>query len=715
MSLWQGRRAAGLGVVLVLATALPALAAGVQAKFDLSTPSGGPFPSDRFTVLDFSNNTFLRVNLPKPAACPAAPTPPLPSMPTDCFDLDELNTLDGFNLQPRVRIPFTGAIDPNTVAGNVFFLRLNGVGALQRVEVNQIVWEATTNTLFAESDELLDQHTNYLLVVTDGVRDASGRRVEASKAFKDDVDQRGARDVGLKLYRAALKLALQHARIQSARVVAASLFTTQSVTAVLEKIRGQIKDGTPEPATILADQPRATTAAIVFRRQTGSTTFTTSTLPLALFDPGVNIGRLVFGSYRSPNYLTSEQYLPPVGTRTGTPVPVRQDDIYFDLFLPPGTAPAGGWPVALFGHGFTDNKLGAPLVVAASFAAQGIASISINVVGHGGGPNGTLTLLPGGTPFPSGGRGFDQNGDGRIDSTEGVNAAFPRTIAGNRDGLRQTVIDLMQLVRVLETNRIPGHEFDPARIFYAGQSFGGIYGTKLLAIEPSIRAGVPNVPGGSIIEIARLSPSFRFLIGLGLAARVPSLANRPPAPDPAAGGAIVPQFFENIPLRDLPPVVNTDPTTTPIQEVIDNTEWASQAGNPVAYAPHIVSRPLAGQHPKPVLFQFAKGDRTVPNPTLSAILRAGNLHDHTSYFRNDLADQRNPAFPNNPHTYLTNSLVPFNDPDVVAAALTAQAQIAAFFVSNGTMVTDPDGTGTLFEVPISDAEIPGLEQLNYLP
>ena len=52
--------------------------------------------------------------------------------------------------------------------------------------------------------------------------------------------------------------------------------------------------------------------------------------------------------------------------------------------------------------------------------------------------------------FPAGGRGFDQNGDGTIDSTEGVGAAAPFTLVGSRDGLRQTVIDLMQLVREIQ-------------------------------------------------------------------------------------------------------------------------------------------------------------------------------------------------------------------------------------------------------------------------
>src|SRR6266540_2251256 len=59
------------GIVLLLAVLAllwpsPALAASVQARFDLSTPQAGPFPSDRFTVPDPTNNTGLRVNLPKP-------------------------------------------------------------------------------------------------------------------------------------------------------------------------------------------------------------------------------------------------------------------------------------------------------------------------------------------------------------------------------------------------------------------------------------------------------------------------------------------------------------------------------------------------------------------------------------------------------------------------------------------------------------------------
>ena len=130
--------------------------------------------------------------------------------------------------------------------------------------------------------------------------------------------------------------------------------------------------------------------------------------------------------------------------------------------------------------------------------------------------------------------------------------------------------------------------------------------------------------------------------------------------------------------------------------MIDNTEWVSQSGNPVAYAPHIRKSPLDGAAPKPVIFQFAKGDQTVPNPTTTAILRAGDLADRATYFRNDL------NLPGaNPHTFLTLGVG-------ILPGLQAQTQIAMFFETG--VVVDPDGSGPLFEVPIAG---PLPEELNF--
>jgi hypothetical protein len=92
-------------VLLIAATFSPSAVAdgSVQPRFDLTEPSGGPFPSDRFTVPDPTQVTGLRVNLPKPDCALRR---------SDCEDIDVLNTLDGFNLQPRLSVPIHRAHRP---------------------------------------------------------------------------------------------------------------------------------------------------------------------------------------------------------------------------------------------------------------------------------------------------------------------------------------------------------------------------------------------------------------------------------------------------------------------------------------------------------------------------------------------------------------------------------------------------------------------------
>jgi len=670
---------------IVIAATLFAAFAAVFAVGALSATSPGqPFPTNLYTVPDASEITGVRVDLP---------TPDCTTRPSDCADVAVLNTLDGFNVQPRISIPFSGPIDPSTVSSSTVFL----VGPGDHVVgINQAVWEPATNTLHAESDEQLAQDATYLLVVTNGIHAADGTPIKAT--FRHDLNYGQTKDRATKAYRKALLDALPMALAGGAGpddIADASLFTTQSITAVSRKIRAQIQASNPAPATFLLGPGGTRTVfpaftPISWSRQVGTSTFSPTTLPTAalfLF-PG-SVASVAFGSFASPDYETAAKVIPPYGTATGTPTPQGTNQVQFTLFVPGGVKPAAGWPVAIFGHGFTDSKNGAPWAVASSLGHAGIATIAINVVGHGFGAAGTYTATTptGPVTFPAGGRGIDQNGSGTIDSTEGVSAIGAQALVGNRDGLRQTVVDIMQLVREIQVGvDVDGDgpaDLDSSRIYYAGQSFGGIYGVPLLGLEPDVRAGVANVPGGPIIEIARLSPSFRPLVGIALITRTPSLYNVLP-PD-----ATLTNFNENMPLRNLPILADTVPGASAIQELIDRTEWAQQAANPAAYAPYLT---------RPVIIQFARGDKTVPNPTASAILRACGCAARATLFRNDLAYAANPAaVPKNPHAFLTNIGVPL----VALYAVEAQTQLATFLASDGATTIDPDGPGPFFETPTS--------------
>ena len=355
---------------------MPAHAAGVEA--------GAPFPSNLLTVPDPTQITGVRVSLPLPNCA---------TNPSDCADVAVLNRLDGFNVQPRLSIPFSAPIDLATVSSATVRLYALDCLACAPIGIDQAVWEPAATTLHAEPAEQLEQDETYLLVATTGIHSSDGKPLDRS-SFLRDLNFGQTKDEHAKLYRTALRGAL-HATGTFTEAAAASLFTTQSITADLEKIRAQLDASSPAPAQVTASFPRSQITAIAWNRQTTTSgPLAQSFLPVPALDvfPG-SVGRVVFGAYDSPDYETAAKVIPATGTLTGSPQPQGTNRISFTLFLPAGSEPASGWPVVIFGHGFTDSKQGSPWAVASSLARFGLASVAINVVGHGGGAGGNLTIL----------------------------------------------------------------------------------------------------------------------------------------------------------------------------------------------------------------------------------------------------------------------------------------------------------------------------------
>ena len=87
------------------------------------------------------------------------------------------------------------------------------------------------------------------MIVTNRLRDGQGRPVEASQKF------RRFRQTVRGDYQQALLGAIHPAQriaVRENEIVTASVFTTQSLTAILEKIRDQIKGATPQPADFIS-------------------------------------------------------------------------------------------------------------------------------------------------------------------------------------------------------------------------------------------------------------------------------------------------------------------------------------------------------------------------------------------------------------------------------------------------------------------------------
>lgn len=707
------------------------------------SPDRGIFPSDVFTVRDPLQRTGLRVNLPLPD-CNVRPS--------DCNDIGLINQLDGFNLQTRVTVPFDGDIDPASVnSSDVFFVELgDGDDPMtdrgqhnwrpKIIGVNQLVWDPPTRVLAVESDEQLEQHARYAFVVTTGVRDVSGASIAPAGVLLgvDFPANRGSTSLKVRHDEMAKALAAVHELgVSAERIAGLSVFTTQSATAVLEHIRDQIKAHTPKPASFQLGPGGSRTVFsasniqnIDWQQQIHATPpafqsfkpqYPGETSPLLLLDqykPGA-VGRIAYGKFESPRYIGDEPIMSPVGTRSGVPPVQQMDTLYLNVFLPAGTPPPGGWPVVVFGLGGGDYKEEMPYFYAAAFASHGIATACINVVGQAYGSLSflTVTMKDGSSvQFPAGGRSRDINGDGVIANNEGVSTISPTMLSlGARDAIRQHVVDLMQLVRVIQVGvDVDGDgiaDLNSSQISYFGISFGaGAFGQLFLAIEPDVKVGAVASPGGlnSRFDLLRMRPSARSQVGTVLNSRVPSLLNSPGLTE-WGGIPVSPPFFnENIPLRNQSIVTDHVDGAMDIQKYFDNLAWISNSGDGAAYAPHIRKEPLRGVAPKAFLVNFGKGDLSAPNPRTTQLLRAGGYADVTTFYRNDLAYAEDNTVSKNPHTYTMRWMLPGLSGPIGQGGL---EQIAIFLGSRGQTVEHPEPS-RFFEVPISP---PLPEDFSYIP
>jgi hypothetical protein len=673
-----------LGAALL---AVPAVAAEPLTVGRGSTVESTVFPNDRFTVPDRAQLTGLRVDLPVPRCTEATRS--------ICDAIEILNTADGFDLQPRFFIPFSRDIDVATVTAETAYVE----GPDGRVGLQELTFDPSSDVLAARTREQLREQTRHVLVLTRGLRAADGAPLQSELRVPFTT-------MSATSHLAVLQRALDDgSAYRAAGIAERTASFTQPNPGDAFPVDGEVTTVFPPTATELINRNDQRTTS------TDPSTFTTSRVPnFAL----ARVGCYAFGSFESPQWARADSTITPVPS-TQTPPVQGKARIGFALIVPAGIPPAGGWPVAVYGPGFTRSYF--DLFVTADLnAAAGIATIATNPLGHGYGPASTITVEgPGGATFLSYGRGKDLTGDGEIEAAEGSQPAAaverdagpgnegtrgevtaepsPNQVHGLRGGLIQTVVDNMALVRSVEAGMtVPdcplgaGSASGAAPLSqdvtrYYGLSFGGIYGTMLMGTDPSLSQGLLNVGGGPIVDIARLS-GFRDLLAATLRTSKPNLLN---------GGPGLDGFTESWPLPHDPPITDAFPGAMRIQRYLSDATWYGRPGGPEPYAPLLKPRD------KQVLYQVAFGDATVPNVTSGNIIRAGDLFDATTYYRND----RTPTASRNPHGFLA-------DPTVFGREL-AEAQLTAF-LSTGQIV-DPDGPLPVFETPIANPD--NLQCLHY--
>ena len=204
------------------------------------------------------------------------------------------------------------------------------------------------------------------------------------------------------------------------------------------------------------------------------------------------------------------------------------EDVDFTMTVPRNPRP-GPMPVVIFGHGLVTERRFV-LAVGDALAAKGYAAISIDFPYHGnrtycarGGPisivdptDGSLASLnpcKAGTTCNDLGKCVDAQGNGNhlamfpvLDMPVASGAMFLEIehIANSKDHFQQALVDLGALDRSLRQGawqQVLGRPVDTTRIFYAGQSLGGIMGAVFLGTDPDIQRAVLNVPGANLVPM----------------------------------------------------------------------------------------------------------------------------------------------------------------------------------------------------------------------
>jgi len=702
--------------LILLFIPLPLWCGNTTVLFQPSSASIGPFPTNALTVKTETQKTGLQVRLPLPTGCAILSTSAV------CINKQLLNQLDGFSVNPRIMVCFSGPVDVTSLRKGIGITPVDGDAP--PIGINQVIFDPAGMCAYAKPDHVLDQQTRYLLVVTEDVRDADGKELKADKNYGDCVKH------AVSAYCQSLSEAIdavQGRKKGKSDVISASLFTTLSATNWLQQAHAQINSGAIPGAGMLYGSLSTfdlkDVSSITWMPQTGvSGVNYNQTLPLGVL-PGVE--RISFGVYLSPLYLNTSG--PQAGTISTTPTnisiptPSVLVPVSFHLFLPSASSAPGKIPVIIYGHGLGDSQFGAPTFAASTWAQKGFATLAIEITGHGFGPLSTTQVATssGNVIVATPGRGIQFSPAAPIGPSDGC--ILPTAI-GTRDCSRQTAVDLFALIAAIKNTQGLGLNLDTSRIYYTGQSFGSFYGTLFEAVEPDVRAGALNSGGGTQVDAARLGPIARQIGAAYLAGFTPPLLNVPPAPSQAY---FHDSFNDEYVYRGQE-ITDTVPGALAIQAAFEEADWLGMLGDPVSYAAHLKSEPLPGVPAKRILVQFGLGDLEVPNPTESALVRAAGLQSATWLLRTDLAAAIDPRllgltqpgapFPIYPHRFLSNPLLfdPLSPPLVTAIGVAAQKQLADFFTS-GTIpdpnqyLSDPFAGYHLFQNP---ATLP--DGLNFL-
>lgn len=474
----------------------------------------------------------------------------------------ETNALDGFSTNAVIRERFTAPLDPTSLTANairMFEVRTDyyaknivsvtreltmGSDASSSDFVARLAQDSAGSVIELQPWKPLTTSSGpvavgYLVVMTNAIRTAQGAAVEAGRDYQllstqasrcdqlTDPRTRNACDAVANQLQVAASQG-----VDTSNVVLTFSFSTGSHDALR---RLSSPNGTP-PRAISAQRTGLTNADVI-PGFLGHADIYRGTLQVPYYGAlptASNPSAPLTGSWRGgPSPLDPSSHhltrFNPIPLATGTVTIPLLATVPNRRSVNGGNKPSAGWPVIVFQHDLTSNRLDAA-ALADMFASvdadpqtpgvQGYMIVAIDLPLHGiAGAEATAA-----NPL------FDQQNertfnldlidnekltpgpDGRIDPS-GSHFITLSSLLTSRDNLRQAASDLLTLVRSLPNLDLDGDgvsDIDASRVHFVGHSFGGIAGGVFLANAQStdVSTGLLANPGGGVVSTLFDSPRF---------------------------------------------------------------------------------------------------------------------------------------------------------------------------------------------------------------
>lgn len=553
-------------------------------KIDVDTNEGGAQPTVEFDpankVIPFPNNLLLdpatgKVNLP--ATC--NPNGGTESPVAQALREQVLNKLDGFGtFKTTLNVTFTEAVDPASLTDHVFLYKIADAGMPVNPAMSDEIPVVAVPNMTVRFDAScanpqvipqvtfvpavpLDQHSTYVVALTEGITTASGapflesfvwgivRSAQRPVTFDAEgnvVDNRTPLDPNKDADLETLKgidilWSLHEKPMQflaakghaNATVLLGWSFNTETTIDPLDPTVAGSPASDLGTTPLLGNQSIAAAAAnrvppSPFSQCAAADNNTQCFLKVAIGAGNYAAGDAACGSLGCAaigdvlgSVSVSKQYqleTPNPYTGTGAePVPgpwsdplaptmVKDEQVEVLVVVPAQAPPASGYPIVVFQHGIGQSKTNV-FAIGGQLAALGFATVAIDSVGHDS-------------------RAVRVSNDPAIgcgDVTTGLLGPRPdlgpspvtapqcyapflsSNLATTRDGIRQTVLDQQRLIEAVKACGVANcgaFQADAAHITYLGQSLvGGLMGSATTSVRDDLTASVLNVPGVGWVDI----------------------------------------------------------------------------------------------------------------------------------------------------------------------------------------------------------------------